>query len=95
MEGANQDFSKLAHTLKDAVNEKKDAAIAKGKDEARKRAEQILAAAQNQANIIKQEARSLADQTRKQGYAAADKLVSEANNPIAKAAAKKLADKMY
>lgn len=84
----------LKSTLKDAVNEKKDAAIAKGKDEARKRAEQILAAAQNQANIIKQEARSLADQTRKQGYAAADKLVSEANNPIAKAAAKKLADKM-
>ena len=84
----------LKSALKDAVNEKKDAAIAKGKDEARKRAEQILAAAQNQANIIKQEARSLADQTRKQGYAAADKLVSEANNPIAKAAAKKLADKM-
>lgn len=84
----------LKSALKDAVNEKKDAAIAKGKDETRKRAEQILAAAQNQANIIKQEARSLADQTRKQGYAAADKLVSEANNPIAKAAAKKLADKM-
>ncbi len=86
--------SNLKSAVKDALNDKKDAAVARGKEEARKRAEQILAAAQNQANMIKQEARNLADQTRKQGYAAADKLVAEANNPIAKAAAKKLAEKM-
>lgn len=84
----------LKSALRDALNDKKDAVIAKSKAEARKRAEQILAAAQSQANIIKQEARNLADQTRKQGYAAADKLVAEANNPVAKAAAKKLAEKM-
>lgn len=86
--------SNLKSAVKDAINEKKDAAIAKGKEEARKRAAQILATAQTQANLIKQEARNLADQTRKQGYAAADKLIAEANNPIAKAAAKKLAEKM-
>lgn len=84
----------LKSALKDAINDKKDAAIAKTKEEARKRAEQILTAAQSQANMIKQEARNLADQTRKQGYAAADKLVAEASNPVAKAAAKKLAEKM-
>lgn len=86
--------SNLKSAVKDALNTKKDEAIAKGKEEARKKAEQILAAAQNQANLIKQESRNLADKTRREGYAAADKLVAEANNPVAKAAAKKLAEKM-
>ena len=84
----------LKSAVKDAIDNTKDRAIEKGKEEARKRAEQILASAQNQANLIKQESRNLADKTRKEGYAAADKLVAEASNPIAKAAAKKVADKM-
>lgn len=79
--------------IKDVLNDKKNEAIAKGKEEARKRADQVLAAAQKQADAVKAQARNLADVTRREGYAAADKLVEQASNPIAKAAAKKLAEK--
>lgn len=79
--------------IKDVLNDKKNEAIAKGKEEARKRADQILAAAQKQADAVKAQARNLADITKREGYAAADKLVAQASNPIAKAAAKKLAEK--
>ncbi len=83
----------LKTAVKDVLNAKKDEAVARGKEEAKKRAEQILAAAQNQADAVKAQARNLADITRKEGYAAADKLVAQASNPVAKAAAKKLAEK--
>ncbi len=83
----------LKDAVKDVFNTKKNEAIGKGKEEAKKRADQILAAAQVQANAVKEQARKLADVTKIEGYAAADKLVSSANNPIAKAAAKKLAEK--
>lgn len=79
--------------VKDILNDKKNEAIGKGKEEARKRAEQLLAQAQKQADAVKAQARNLAEITRKEGYAAADKLVEKASNPIAKAAAKKLAEK--
>ncbi len=79
--------------IKDVLNDKKNEAIAKGKEEARKRADQVLTAAQKQADAVKAQARNLADVTRREGYAAADKLVEQATNPIAKAAAKKLAEK--
>lgn len=86
--------SNLKNAVKDVLNTKKDEAIARGKEEAKKRADQILAAAQTQANAVKEQARKLADITKQEGYAAADKLVSSASNPVAKAAAKKLAEKM-
>ncbi len=79
--------------IKDVLNDKKNEAVAKGKEEARKRADQILATAQQQADAVKAQARNLAEVTRKEGYAAADKLVAQASNPVAKAAAKKLAEK--
>lgn len=79
--------------IKDVLNDKKNEAVAKGKEEARKRADQVLAAAQKQADAVKAQARNLADVTKREGYAAADKLVEQATNPIAKAAAKKLAEK--
>ena len=79
--------------IKDVLNDKKNEAVVKVKEEARKRADQILATAQKQADAVKAQARNLADVTKREGYAAADKLVAQASNPIAKAAAKKLAEK--
>lgn len=83
----------LKDAVKDVFNTKKNEAIGRGKEEAKKRADQILAAAQVQADAVKAQARKLADITKAEGYAAADKLVASASNPIAKAAAKKLAEK--
>ena len=84
----------LKDAVKDVLNTKKNEAIARGKVEAKKRADQILAAAQVQANAVKDQARKLADVAKQEGYAAADKVVAAASNPIAKAAAKKIAEKM-
>lgn len=86
--------SGIKNAVKDVIDAKKTEVITKGKEEARKKADQLLAQAQNQANTLKAEARNLADKTRKEGYAAADKLEKEANNPVAKIAAKKAAEKI-
>lgn len=83
----------LKDAAKDIFDAKKNEAIGRGKEEAKKRADQILAAAQVQANAVKEQARKLAERTKAEGYAAADKLVSSASNPVAKVAAKKLAEK--
>lgn len=84
----------VKNAIVDVANAKKAEAIAKGKEEARKQAAQILATAQQQADRIKLEARNLAEKTKKEGYAQADKLVKEAKNPIAKEAAKIAAEKL-
>jgi hypothetical protein len=83
----------IKNAVKDVLTTKKNEAVARGKEEAKKRADQILAAAQVQADAVKVQARKLADITKQEGYAAADKLVSSASNPVAKTVAKKLADK--
>jgi hypothetical protein len=80
--------------LKNVIDTKKTEAINKGKEEARKKADQILAAAQKQADAIRNESKKLAEKTKSEGYAAADKLEKEAKNPIAKAAAKEGAKKL-
>ena len=83
----------IKSAVKDVLTTKKNEAVARGKEETKKRADQLLAAAQVQADAVKAQARKLADITKQEGYAAADKLVSSASNPVAKTVAKKLAEK--
>ncbi len=86
--------SGLTDAARNVLETKKTEAVNKVKEEAGKKAEEILAAAQAQADRVKAEARNLAEKTRKEGYAAADKLEKEATNPVAKTIAKKAADKL-
>lgn len=61
-------------------------------DKVNEEVQKILDDAQKQADKLKAETRVLAEKTRQEGYAQADRLVEEAKNPIAKAAAKKGAE---
>jgi hypothetical protein len=95
----------LKENAKNAVKEVKDEikkaateAIETKKEEvkvkARAEADKILKDAEKQAQMIKDEGKKLADATRSEANSNADKLVKEAKNPIAKAAAKASADKI-
>ncbi|MBP8823810.1 MAG: AsmA family protein [Flavobacteriales bacterium] len=87
----------VKETIKEEVKEQVNQQIGKAKEEAiakaREEAARLLAEAQKQANDIKARARSEAANVKAQGYKAADDLVNQANNPLAKAAAKVAADK--
>lgn len=99
------DFKDITNTAKDVLTnvvdagkkeiEKKAAeALKNAKAEARMKADQIMANAQKEAAAIRNSAAQLADKTKTEGYAAAQKIEAEASNPISKIAAKKVADKM-
>jgi uncharacterized protein involved in outer membrane biogenesis len=77
--------------IKEAVKQEVTKAV---KEEVGKRAADILAKAQEEANNVKAEAKKAADLVRQESAAGANKLVQQASNPIAKAAAKKGAEKM-
>ncbi|MCC6838790.1 MAG: AsmA family protein [Flavobacteriales bacterium] len=87
----------VKETVKEEVKEQLNQQIGKAKEEAiakaREEAAKLLAEAQRQADDLKAKARSEAATAKKQAYKAADDLVNQANNPIAKAAAKVAADK--
>lgn len=63
-----------------------------GVDKAAEEAKRILEEARQQCEKQKAEAQVKADQEKQNGYAAADKAVEQANNPLAKIAAKKAAE---
>lgn len=67
-------------------------ALNAGIDKANEEAQKILEDAKAQCEKQKAEARDNAERTKQQGYAEADKLIEQANNPIAKVAAKKAAE---
>lgn len=67
-------------------------ALNAGIDKANEEAQKILEDAKAQCEKSKAEARDNAEKTKQQGYAEADKLIEQANNPIAKVAAKKAAE---
>jgi vacuolar-type H+-ATPase subunit H len=81
----------LAETAKEAVEEKVEETIEEGKEKARAEADKILAEAEKQAKQIQDAAKAQADALRKQGYAAADSLVTKTTNPLAKVAAQEAA----
>jgi hypothetical protein len=73
----------------DAVKEQVVGAV---KDKANEEAQKILADAQAQVDKIKAEAQVASDKIKAEGYAAADKQVEDVKNPLAKIAAKKVAE---
>ncbi|MES2567300.1 MAG: AsmA family protein [Bacteroidota bacterium] len=73
----------------DAVKEQVVGAV---KDKANEEAQKILADAQAQVDKIKAEAQVASDKIKTEGYAAADKQVEDVKNPLAKIAAKKVAE---
>ena len=76
--------------VKEKINEVKEDVSKKVEEQKKK----ILADAQAQADKVKAESKNLAAEAKKAGYAQADNLEKQASNPIAKAAAKKAAEKM-
>lgn len=83
----------LMETAKEAVEQKVEETVEKGKEEARAQADKIMADAQKQSQQILDAAKVQADALKKQGYAAADSMVKKATNPIAKVAAQEAAKK--
>ncbi len=77
-----------------AVEQVKAAVVTEVKQTASQQAEKLLADAKQQADALKAQAATLSQQARDAGYKAADSLVSTVSNPIAKMAAKKVAEKM-
>lgn len=85
----------VGEAAKGAATMVKDAAIAKGKEEARKEADKLIAEAQLKAKEIKDAAKVASDQVRKEGYAQADNLIKQAgSNPLAKLGAKTASGKL-
>jgi hypothetical protein len=70
----------------------KDQAVTAVKDKANEEAQKILADAQAQVEKLKADAKVASDKLKAEGYAAADKQVEDVKNPIAKIAAKKVAE---
>ena len=70
----------------------KDQAVTAVKDKANEEAQKILADAQAQVEKLKADAQLASDKLKAEGYAAADKQVEDVKNPIAKIAAKKVAE---
>jgi len=70
----------------------KDQAVTAVKDKANEEAQKILADAQAQVEKLKADAQVASDKLKAEGYAAADKQVEDVKNPIAKIAAKKVAE---
>lgn len=84
----------IKEEIKEKVEEKIQEVKEDGKKKAKEEADKILADAQIQADKIKAEGKKAADQVRAEAKKAGEKLMEEAgNNPIKKAAAKKLAEK--
>lgn len=87
----------VKENIKEAVKEEVNVQIGKAKEEAlaraRAEADRLVAEAQKQADDIKAKARSEAAHAKAEAYKAADDLVTQAANPLAKAAAKVAADK--
>lgn len=80
----------VTEVVEETVDKAKEQAIA----EAEKQAAKLKAEAKKAADAIRTEGKKQAEAFRKKGYQEADNLVKNAKSPIAKAAAKKTAEKM-
>jgi F0F1-type ATP synthase membrane subunit b/b' len=82
----------LKDEAKSAVATVTAQALNAGIDKANAEAQKILDDAKIQVEKIKTETQLLVEKTKQEGYAAADQLVEQATNPLAKIAAKKAAE---
>ncbi|MBP6312599.1 MAG: AsmA family protein [Flavobacteriales bacterium] len=81
--------TEIKEELNEQIGKAKEEAIAKAREEAAK----LIAEAQKQADDIKAKARQEAASVKSQAYKAADDELAKVTNPLAKLAAKALADK--
>lgn len=87
----NEKIEELKDTVKQVIDDKID----EGKEELARRKQKLLDDAQKQADRVKAEGKSLADQTRKEADKRAQQLIDEAgNNPLKKRTAEIGADKI-
>lgn len=86
-----QKVDSVKTVVKDSVKAVVDNTIDKAKEEARKKADAILKAAEAQAAKIRSEAKKAADKIRTESEAQAKKTEASAKNPLEKAAKKKAA----
>lgn len=84
----------LTETVKEQVQATVDQKVDEAKAQAKIQADKIIADAELKAKQLHDAAVVAADNTKKQGYAAADQLVAQAKDPISKAAAKTASDKL-
>jgi hypothetical protein len=82
----------LKNDAKSAVENVKEQVVTAVKDKANEEAQKILADAQAQVAKMKAEAQAASDKLRAEGYAEADKQLEAVKNPLAKIAAKKVAE---
>jgi hypothetical protein len=76
------------------VEQRVDDAREEARAKARAEADRIMRDADQRAAAIREEAGKLAETVRQEGYAQADRLMEEATNPIARAAARPAADRL-
>jgi uncharacterized protein involved in outer membrane biogenesis len=76
------------------VEQRVDDAREEARAKARAEADRIMRDAEQRAAAIRDEAKKLAETVRQEGYAQADRLMEEATNPIARAAARPAADRL-
>jgi cell division septum initiation protein DivIVA len=92
---ATQNAAKqIAATAVETAAAKKDSVVGTVTQQARERADSLVAAATRQADTIRATARQLADRVRQDANTRIDSLVAKATNPIAKLAAQKAGDKL-
>jgi hypothetical protein len=84
----------ITESVKEEVQELVEEKIEEGKEMAKAEADKLILEAEKQAKLLHDAAVLNADKLTKEGYAAADKLIAQAKDPISKAAAKVAADKM-
>jgi hypothetical protein len=92
---ATQNAAKqIAATAVETATAKKDSVVDAVSQQARERADSLVAAATRQADTLRSAARQFADKVRQDANTRIDSLVAKATNPIAKLAAQKAADKL-
>ncbi len=84
----------ITETVKEEAQAIVEEKVEEGKQMAKAEAEKLILEAEKQAKLLHDAAVVNADKLTKEGYAAADKLIAQAKDPISKAAAKVAADKM-
>ncbi|MEO6166286.1 MAG: AsmA-like C-terminal region-containing protein, partial [Chitinophagales bacterium] len=84
----------VTESVKEEVKAIVEEKIDEGKAMAKEQADKLIHDAETKARELHDAAVIASDNTKKQGYAAADKLVEQAKDPISKAAAKVAADKL-
>jgi len=94
MGGGKSPTDMVKDKIKEEMEKAKEELVGKAAEEARAQAAKLISEAEKQGNQLRAEAKKQADRVRAEGRSAAKKLEDEANNPIAKAAARKAGESL-